>query len=80
MSHYIIYPFAQFHREMLSLTEEINLRLLVLIAFRGSGKSTLMSLSYPIWAILGVQQKKFVLIVSQTQSQARLHLANIKRN
>ena len=79
LSHYIIYPFAQFHREMLSLTEEINLRLLVLIAFRGSGKSTLMSLSYPIWAILGVQQKKFVLIVSQTQSQARLHLANIKK-
>lgn len=77
--HYISYPFAQFHHEMFSVTENTDLKLAVLVAFRGSGKSTLMSLSYPIWAITGVQQKKFVLIVSQTQTQARLHLSNIKR-
>lgn len=78
-SHYISYPFAQFHNEMFSITEDINLKMAVLIAFRGSSKSTIMSLSCPIWAITGCQQKKFVLIVSQTQSQARLHLSNIKR-
>lgn len=78
-SHYISYPFAQFHNEMFSITEDINLKMAVLVAFRGSSKSTIMSLSYPIWAITGCQQKKFVLIVSQTQSQARLHLSNIKR-
>lgn len=77
--HYIGYPFAQFHHEMFSVTEDSTLKLAVLVAFRGSGKSTLMSLSYPIWAITGCQQKKFVLIVSQTQTQARLHLSNIKR-
>lgn len=77
--HYLGYPFADFHREMFSITEDTALRLAVLIAFRGSGKSTLMSLSYPIWAITGCQQKKFILIVSQTQSQAKLHLSNIKR-
>lgn len=32
-----------------------------------------------MWAILGEQQKKFVIILSQTQRQARQHLLNIKR-
>ena len=79
LGHYIGYPFAPFHHEMFAITEDTALRLAVLVAFRGSGKSTLMSLSYPIWAVIGAQQKKFVLIVSQTQSQARLHLSNIKK-
>ncbi len=79
LGHYINYPFAPFHHEMFALTEDINLRLAVLVAFRGSAKSTLMSLSYPIWAVVGAQKKKFVLIVSQTQAQARLHLSNIKK-
>ena len=74
LGHYIKYPFAPFHSEMFSLTENTDLRVSVLVAFRGSGKSTLMTLSYPIWAIVGVQQKKFILILSQTQAQAKLHL------
>ena len=36
-------------------------------------------MSYPLWAIVGKPQKHFVLILSQTQSQAKLHLANIRR-
>lgn len=79
LGHYIKYPFAPFHSEMFALTENADIRLAVLVAFRGSGKSTLITLSYPIWAIVGSQQKKFVLILSQTQTQARLHMANIKR-
>ena len=79
LGHYIKYPFAPFHSEMFALTEDQELHLSVLVAFRGSGKSTLMTLSYPIWAIVGVQQKKFILILSQTQAQAKLHMANIKR-
>lgn len=78
LGHYIKYPFAPFHQEMFQMTEDVENRLTVLIAFRGSGKSTMMTLSYVIWAILGIQQKKFVLILSQTQAQAKLHMANIK--
>ena len=37
-----------------------------------------MNLSYTLWAILGVQQKKFVLIISKTQSQAKNHFLNIR--
>lgn len=79
LSHYMKYPFAPFHYEMFQITETEELGFTVLIAFRGSGKSTLMTLSYPIWAIVGSQQKKFILILSQTQTQAKLHMANIKR-
>lgn len=79
LGHYIRYPFAPFHSDMFLITENQELKLSILVAFRGSGKSTLFTLSYPIWAIIGAQQKKFILIVSQTQSQARLHMANIKR-
>ncbi len=76
---YVKYPTAEFHKEMFQITEKDSVKNAVICAFRGSAKSTIMTLSYPIWAILGAPQKKFVLILSQTQQQARLHLTNIKR-
>lgn len=78
LGHYITYPFASFHHEMFSITEDKELKIAALTAFRGSGKSTLMSLSYPIWAVIGKLHKKFILIINQTQTQARLSLTNIK--
>ncbi len=79
LGHYMTSSFASFHHEMFSITEDEKIKIAVLTAFRGSGKSTLMSLSYPIWAVIGKLQKKFVLIINQTQAQARLSLTNIKR-
>ena len=79
LSHYIKYPFAPFHHDIFVLTEDEELKLAVLVVFRGGGKSTLVTLSYAIWSIIGMQKKKFVLILSQTQAQARLLLTNIKR-
>lgn len=76
---YVKYPTADFHRELFEITEDDSVQKAVIVAFRGSAKSTIMTMSYPIWAVIGRPQKKFVLIISQTQSQARLHLANIKR-
>ena len=78
LADYLMYPSAPFQQEIFNLTERTDINHVVIVAFRGSGKSTLVTLSYPIWAILGAQQKKFVLILSQTQNQARMHLANIK--
>lgn len=79
LNHYIKYPFAPLHHDIFALTEDEKLRLAVLVVFRGGGKSTLVTLSYAIWSIIGIQKKKFVLILSQTQAQARLLLTNIKR-
>lgn len=78
LSHYIGHLFAPFHSEMFQITEDIENKFTVLVAFRGSGKSTLITLSYVIWSIIGVQQKKFVLILSQTQSQAKQLMTNIR--
>lgn len=78
-SSYVTHETAELHRDLFKISEDEDLPLAVVVAFRGSGKSTIMTLSYPIWAVLGKQQKKFVLIASQTQYQARVHLTNIKR-
>ena len=75
---YITYQTANFQKEILSLTEDDNIQNLVITAFRGSGKSTLVTLSYVIWSMLGKQQKKFPLIIGHTQEMAQNHFQNIK--
>ena len=79
LNHYISYPSAPFHHQIFDLTQNDMVKTLLLISFRGSAKSTIITLSYPIWAILGEQQKKFVVILGQTQRQARQHLSNIRK-
>lgn len=76
---YVNYRTADFQKEIFQITEDDKQKLAVIVAFRGSAKSTLITLSYAIWSILGRQEKKFVVIFSQTQYQVKLHLANIKR-
>jgi predicted phage terminase large subunit-like protein len=78
-SRYVHYPTANFQRDLFRLTEDIQTKNVVVVAFRGSGKTTIMTLSYPLWAILGIQQRKFVLLLSQTQNQAQQMLVNLKR-
>ena len=78
-AHYVQYPTAKFQREMFQLSEEESIRNLFIVAFRGSAKSTIFTTSYPVWAILGKQQKKFVLILCQTQAQAKQHMQNMRR-
>ena len=76
--HYVKYAIAEFQKDIFRITEDQSNKLACIVAFRGSGKSTLVTFSYSLWATLGVQQKKFVLIICQTQAQARQHMANLK--
>jgi len=78
-SNYIKYRTAPFHREIFRVTEDESNKLAVVIAHRGAGKSTILTTSFPIWAILGKLEKRNVLIVCQTKLQASQHLANVKR-
>lgn len=73
------YEFAPFHYDLFRFTENELITLINIMAFRGSAKSTILSQSLPMWTITGKLQKKFILLVSQTQTQARLHLTNIKQ-
>jgi len=76
--HYFSCGFAQFQYDMLQIAEDEKCPFAVAITFRGSGKSTLLTTIAPLWMIMGVQAKKHVLIVCQTQEQARSHMASIK--
>lgn len=78
-AHYVKYETAPFQREIFQLTERPDIKNLFMVAFRGSAKSTIMTMSYPIWAILGIPQKKFVLLLCQTRIQAKQHMMNLKR-
>src|SRR3989344_2508229 len=78
-AHYVTYQTAPFQQEIFGLTDRDDINNLFVIAFRGSGKSTILTTSYPLWAILGRQQKKFVLILTQTRSQAKQHMMNMRR-
>ncbi len=76
---YTNYQTAPFHYDLIDISEDESNWLSVVVTFRGSGKSTILSQSYPIWAILGKQQKKCILIVSRTKDQVKRHFTNIRQ-
>jgi len=78
-AHYVKYATADFQKEIIHLIEISDRDNLFMVAFRGSGKSTMVTTAYPIWAILGKQQKRFVVIFCQTQTQAKQHMMNLRR-
>jgi len=78
-AHYVKYATADFQKEIISLIEKSDKENLFVVAFRGSGKSTVITAAYPIWAILGQQKKRFVVIFCQTQAQAKQHMMNLRR-
>ena len=77
-NRHIQYDAAPFHREIMRILEDVDIKLAVVVAFRGSAKSTIMTTAYPLWAILGEQKKKFIVIASQTEQKAQQALKNIK--
>lgn len=79
LRRHLKYEFAYFHKEMFRITEAYQHKLNVFMAFRGSGKSTILNLSNALWSITGKHQKKFVLIVSKTRVQSQSHFDNIKQ-
>lgn len=78
LRHHFTHKLAPFHMEMFHLIEQPKYNFVVVMAFRESGKSTVMNLTNALWSILGKPGKKFVIIISNTQEQAKNHFANIK--
>jgi predicted phage terminase large subunit-like protein len=75
---YMEYESAPFHKEMFDILKDDSIKLAVFCAFRGSAKSTIITTAYVLWAILGVQQKKFIVICGQTDAKVRQYLLNLK--
>lgn len=78
LNSFITYETAPFQKKMFEIAENESELLSIIVSFRGSAKTTIMSLAYPIWAILGKQQRKFVVIICDTQELAKQRLANIR--
>lgn len=77
--HYATIATADFQKEIFRIIENPRIKTAVIVAFRGSGKSTISTLACPIWAMLGAPQRRFILLISQTQQLARQILTNIRQ-
>lgn len=74
---YIIHSLANYQFEIMKLAMDERIKLLCILAFRGSAKTTILTQSFPIWSVL-CNNKKFVLIISKSAWIAKLFLENIK--
>lgn len=77
-AHYVTASMAWFHKEIFHFIEDRSTRFATIMAFRWSGKSTIINTAFPLWSILGNHQLKFIVIVAQTQGQAKLYMRNLK--
>jgi phage terminase large subunit-like protein len=70
---------ATFHSELVHSLESDELRRLLIIGFRGSGKSTFGSLALPLWAALEYPEKfPFIILIADSARQATLNISAIK--
>jgi len=77
LAHYMPYPSAQFHWELFQMVQQEKIgKRIAIAAPRGHAKSTILSLIFPLWCIIA-EKKCFIIIVSDTISQAVLHLSAI---
>lgn len=76
-ANYIKYATAPFQKEIMKVASDPTIEQLGVMAFRESGKSSILTTAFPIWAVTGTLQKKFVVIVGRTQELAAMHLRSI---
>lgn len=73
---YLFYQTAPFQKEIYQILEDGN-NFNEIIAFRGSAKTTLAMLFYPIWAMV-TGRKHHIVLISDTFGQVKDHIYNIK--
>jgi len=80
LSHYLKFPPADFHNELLGVLGDHKERMIEVLGFRGSAKSTFGSLALPLWAALEYPKLySFIISVADTTNQAGMNIANIKK-
>jgi phage terminase large subunit-like protein len=79
LSGYFTDPPAVFHPELIRALESEAERRVLILGFRGSGKSTFGSLALPLWAALEYPEKyPFIILVADSSRQATLNISAIK--
>lgn len=79
-ARYLTVEMADFQKEIIQVVENTAIRRATIVAFRGSGKSTIVSLAYVLWAVMGREQRKCVVIAAESQEQAKRLIMDIKAN
>lgn len=79
LPHYLSIPPGDFHPELLDTLGNPNERMIEVLGFRGSAKSTYGSLALPLWAALEYPDLyPFIIPTADTGLQAAINIANIK--
>lgn len=79
LPHYLTIPSADFHEELLDILGDPNERMIEILGFRGSAKSTFGSLALPLWAALEYPHLyPFIIPIADTSIQAGTNIYNIK--
>jgi hypothetical protein len=79
LTGYFTDPPAIFHSRLIRSLEDEQVRRLLVLGFRGSGKSTLGSLALPLWAALEYPEKyPFIILIADSSRQATLNICAIK--
>ena len=77
LRHYFSIPFGTFHKSLFALFQSTE-SLLEIIGFRGSAKSTIGTLAYPLYCALEGKHK-FIILIADTGQQMLLNMANLRR-
>ena len=77
-SKYLFYKTAPFQKDICRILQDDDNDLLdEIIAHRGSAKTTMAMLFYPIWATI-TERKHHIVLISDTFSQIKDHIYNLK--
>jgi len=76
LRHYFKASIAEFQREIYGDLQNNDVRFLEVIAFRGSAKSTISALAFPLWCAI-FKKRNFIILASDTFTQAKLIIANL---
>ena len=79
LPHYLTMAPADFHHELLDVLGDYAEKMIEVLGFRGSAKSTFGSLALPLWAALEYPNLyPFILPIADTGTQSDTNIANIK--
>jgi phage terminase large subunit-like protein len=79
LTGYFTDPPATFHPQLVHALEDPDERRVLILGFRGSGKSTFGSLALPLWAALEHPDKyPFIILIADSSRQATLNISAIK--
>lgn len=76
LGHYIQHQTPDFHWEIYRDLSDDSISFIEILGFRGSAKSTIASLALPLWASV-TGKRSFVILISDSFPQAKIHIANI---